>query len=104
MVADSEKHGCGAEGNDLALDEIVPGDGQVLADGEGLGDVLRLVPNVFIEIVDGAEIAEMPVERGAALFYAGGDAGHDHVAAVARIAGDGEAPGGVACGGRGGLR
>ena len=54
-----------------------------------------LVLHVFIEIVDGAEIAEVPVEGGAALFYAGGDAGHYYVAAIARIAGDGEGPGGV---------
>src|ERR1700679_549082 len=55
--------------------------------------------HVFIEIVDGAEVAEMPVECGAALFYGGGDAGHDYVAAIARVARDGEAPGGIGCGG-----
>src|SRR5271163_183749 len=100
VVSDTEKNRCCTEGNNLILNEIVPGDGQVLADGERLGDVLRLMLHVFIEIIDGAKIAEMPVERGAALFYSGGDARHDHVAAIARIAGDGEAPGGV---GRGGL-
>src|SRR5271155_1306894 len=100
VVSYAEKYGGVGEGNNLIVNEVVPGHGQILADGERLGDVLRLMLHVFIEIVDGAKIAEMPVERGAGLFYTGGDAGHDYVAAIARIAGDGEAPGGV---GRGGL-
>ena len=39
--------------------------------------------DVFVEIVDVAKIAEVPVEGGAGFFYAGGDAGHDDVAAIA---------------------
>src|SRR5271156_5173071 len=62
VVSDAEKYRCCAEGDDLILNEVVPGDGEVLADGERFGDVLRLVLHVFIEIVDGAKIAEVPVE------------------------------------------
>jgi hypothetical protein len=58
-----------------------------------------LMLHVFIEIIDGAEVTEMPVEPGTALFYCGGDAGHDYVAAIARVAGDGEGPRGTGCGG-----
>src|SRR5580704_7856703 len=106
MVSDAEDDWRCTERNDLVLNEIVPGDGQILANGEWLGDVLRLMLHVFIEIVDGAKIAEVPVERSAGLYDAGGDSGHDHVAAIAGIAGDGEGPCGVGCGGswRGGLR
>src|SRR5271163_3312574 len=95
VISDTQKNRRGAEGDNLVLKEVIPGDGEVLTDGERFGDVLRLMLHVFIEIVDGAKVAEMPVERGAALFHAGGDAGHDYVAAIARIAGDGEGPGGV---------
>ena len=101
MVSDSKEHWRCGEGEDLILDEIVPGDGEVLADGKRFGDVRGLVLHVFIEIVDGAKIAEVPVEGGAALFYTRGNSGHDHVAAIARIAGNGEVPGGA---GGGGLR
>ena len=57
--------------------------------------------HVLVEIVDRPEIAEVPIEIGAVLSRAPRDRGHDHVAAVAGIAGDGEAPRPVGGGGEG---
>ena len=56
---------------------------------------------VFIEIVDGAEVAEVPVEGGLIVVDAGGDGGHDDVSAIAGVAGDGEGPGLLGVGGGG---
>ena len=83
------------------LDKIVPDDLLVTADAQRLGNVFGLMLDILVEIGIFAEIAEVPVEGGIVLPYAGGDGGHDHVAAIARITRDGKRPGGVI---RGGLR
>ena len=104
VIADAEKYGHGTERDELALDEIVPCELFVSNDGERLVEMFRLVLDVFVESVDGPEIAEMPVKRCVFLFDSGGDGGHDDVPAIARIAGDGKGPGllsGLARGGDG---
>jgi hypothetical protein len=39
--------------------------------------------HILIQFVDGAKIAQMPVEHRAALVNSGRDGGHDDVAAIA---------------------
>jgi len=50
------------------------------------------LPIVLIKAVDCSEVAQVPVERCLISGDAPGDSGHHHVAAVSRIAGDGEMP------------
>ena len=57
--------------------------------------------NILIEIGMFAEIAEVPVEGSVVFQHAGGDGGHNDVAAIPGVTGDGEGPVGVI---RGGLR
>jgi hypothetical protein len=45
-----------------------------------------LLGEIFVDAADFAEVAEVPVKFRAGLLYFRGDAGHDHVAAVTRIA------------------
>src|SRR5271166_1487742 len=76
---------------DLVGGEIVPGLIFVVNDGEVC--VSGSLNHVLIEIVDRTQIAEVPVEGSAILAGSGGNCRHDDIAAIARIAGDDEAPG-----------
>jgi hypothetical protein len=90
VIADCEIDGSVGERRELILDEVVPGIRFVIFDERGRGGELFVV---LVDIVDGAEVAEVPVESGLVAVSAGGDGGHDYVSAVAGIAGDGERPG-----------
>ena len=92
MIAGRQKDREVAKRHELVRDEVGPGGGLVGDDVEGLDEVL-------VEGVDGAEISEVPVEVGAAGEDSGGEGGHDDVAAIAGVAGDGEFPGGGLLGG-----
>src|SRR5450755_104916 len=96
MIADCKIDGSVGEGGELVLDEIVPGIFFVIDDERRLGGNLFVV---FVEIVDGAEVAEMPVEGGLVVMDTGGDGGHDDVSAIAGVPGDGEGPGLLGVGG-----
>ena len=75
-------------------DEIRPSRAEIGADEHWLVRQVQLRgrDHVFIERVDGAEIAEVPVEFGAAFEHTGGDGGHYDVAAVSGVARDREFP------------
>jgi len=95
VVANAEEKGKRAERLDLVLDEIGPLAAQIITDRHRVGNVLGFVQHVFVKSVSRAQVAEVPVEGGVMLQGVGGDGGHHHVAAVARVTGSREAPGGV---------
>ncbi len=86
VISDAQEKRDRAERSYLALDEIRPGNGFVFGDGERLGEVLGLVLDVFIESVDGAQVAQVPVELDLIFFGQLGDSRHHHIAAIARVA------------------
>lgn len=90
VIADAEIDGRAGEGDELVLDEVVPGIRFVIGDGRGLGGLLFVV---LIKIGDIAKVAEMPVEKSLIVVGTGGDGGHNYVSAVAGIARDDEGPG-----------
>ncbi len=92
MISDSQKNGYGPERGHLALDVIGPFDVSILGDTERLGDVFRLVENIFIKVGGQAQVAQVPVKRGLILSRRFRDRGHHHVAAIARVAGHQESP------------
>ena len=96
VVADAEKNFERAEGSKLTVDKIRPSLCQVIRDGDMRRIELKFGgrDHILIEIVNGAEVAQMPVEVRAALQHGGGDRRHDDVAAIAGIARDREFPGG----------
>ena len=98
VIANGKIDGSAGERRELVLDEVVPGIHFVIDDERGRGGKLFVV---LVEVVDGAEVAEMPVEGSLIVVRAGGDGGHDYVTAVAGIAGDGERPGRLGWGGQG---
>ncbi len=73
-----------AKGRHLMGDEIRPCSGKISGDVHRLaGQVqLRGRHHVFVEGVDGAKVAEVPVEFGAAVKDTSGDGRHHDVAAV----------------------
>ncbi len=88
MISHQQIHGQLTEWNNLVRDEIRPGFPQV---GGGIERPVVQAKfggrrHVFVESIDGAEIAQVPVECGAALVDASGDGGHDDVATVAGVA------------------
>jgi hypothetical protein len=91
MVANAEKYGESAEGSDLILQEVVPGELFVIANADRRNEVFGLVLDVFVEIIDSAEITQMPVKRGARLQHAWSNGGHHDITAISGIAGNSEA-------------
>src|SRR6185312_6847784 len=94
VVPDSEMYRRFPKRNELLGDEIVPRQALIIEDAEVLLAiaVLRRGEKVLIEIVDPAEVAEVPVEFGAVAVYPRGNRRHDNIAAVAGITGDRERP------------
>ena len=102
VVSDTEKHREIAKRRDLVRDEIRPGGAEIARDEHRLRrqTQFRRRDHVFVERVDGAEVAQMPVELRAAVANARSDGGHHDVAAVSGIARDREFPGcrgGILC-------
>ncbi len=62
--------------------------------------MLGLVKDVFVEIINRPEVAQVPVKRGLVSQNACGNPRHHHVSAIARISRNRKAPG--VRGGRGG--
>src|SRR5262249_32246556 len=92
MIANAEVNRDRSEGIELALYEIVPLRLVVVGFVRRRVSVLGLVQIVLINERGGAEIAQVPVKLSVVFLCAGGDGRHNHVAAIARIAGDGERP------------
>ena len=91
VIAAAEKDRQRAESRDLMGEEIVPGNLPVGFFGERIAAVIH-GDQVLIGMLDPAKIAEVPVEGIVFGFDFGGNGGHDEVAAVATVAGDGEGP------------
>ena len=83
VVSDRKKHGQGAEGKKLILYKVVPGKIFVADDVQRFPDVRGLMLDIFVEIVNRAEVAQMPVKAGAIFPHTGGDGRHNDVPAVA---------------------
>ena len=84
MIPDGQKDRGLAESRDLAPEEVVPGDLEVVGDGErrrtGHSPFGK---DVLVEIVDRAEISQVPVERRGVGVGARRHGRHHDVSAVA---------------------
>src|SRR5262249_36281430 len=92
MIADAEVNRDRSEGIELALNEIVPLGLVVVGFVWRRISVLGLVQVVLINERGGPKVAKMPIKLRIVSLCAGGDGRHNYVAAVARIARDGEGP------------
>src|SRR6516162_8032728 len=89
MISDGQKYWQRTERLQLMVDEVGPGIVLIVDDRR-----TRIQAQVIlVEHVDGAVVAQVPVERCAVLLHAIGDGGHNDVAAIARVARYGELPG-----------
>ena len=88
MIPDAEKKFQCAERAELAIDEIGPCFRQVVHDSDvrSVQFKFRGRHHILVKVVDGAQIAQMPVERRSTLQYAGSDGRHDDVTAIAGVA------------------
>jgi len=94
VVAGGQANRHVGKGGNLVGKKIIPGGREVTGDrwvfAVAVDPVLDGV--VFVELVDGPKVAQMPVESGVVLLNSCRDSRHNHVAAVSRISGDGETP------------
>ncbi len=93
MIADAHKKRRGAKRSDLVLNEIRPSEFQVDVARQCVSGLAGLGRHVFVNLVDGAKITQMPVEAGSVAGAVRGNRGHHHISAIARITGDNETPG-----------
>lgn len=89
MVADPQVDGECPEWDDLVGDEVAPGVAAIVIQGKSS---VVLVLDVFIDVRHSPEIAEVPIEIDLMPARPLRNKRHDHIAAVPRITGDGEAP------------
>src|SRR5258708_7853369 len=85
MISDSQHKRNRAKGRDLAVDKILPGDVFVIRNGERRGLVPRLVLNVFVKIINCAQISQMPVKRSFVLSGCFSDARHHYVSTISGV-------------------
>src|ERR1700684_3227326 len=83
VIAYPYTEGKTAKPGSLVLEEIVPGPCFINIAGQGVALILSGERHVLINLVDGAQVAQMPEEAGSELCAVGGDGGHDDVSAVA---------------------
>src|SRR3954469_12776893 len=93
MIANAKIKPCWAERRNLMFDKLRPRVRQIRFATQVLALLLRLSRHVFIDFVDGSQVAQMPIEcRLVPRNAVGCDGGHYHIAAVARVAGNNESP------------
>ena len=88
VIADSHEKRQVRERFDLVPLEVRPGRAQILRDG----GVRMKHPKILIEIVDGAQISQMPIKYRVMSARRRGNRGHDHIATVAGVRRHGELP------------
>jgi hypothetical protein len=92
VVSDGKKYWSIAEGLDLLRNEITPFKSLVFSDCQVLVTIFGCGENVFVDIVGGAKITQVPVKLCLIVSHSQGDPWHDDVATVSGISGDSEGP------------
>ena len=91
--AQGENHRLPGLATDLVRREIIPGGVFIIHDGKVLACHFRGLNHVLIEVIDGPQISQVPVETGAVQLGSRGNAGHHNIAAIAGVARHDKAPG-----------
>src|ERR1051326_3714113 len=93
MIADANVKARRAERSNLMLDKVRPRVRQIRFAAQILALFLRFSRHVFVDFVNGAQVAQMPIERRLiSCKTVRRNGGHYDIAAVARVSGNNESP------------